>query len=152
MKKFRIYVDTSVFGGCFDDEFKKESMRFFKYVDENIIKILLSPILLAELEPAPENVRNVLLGIPKSNTEILELTDEVFDLRESYISNKILSKRWTEDATHVALATIYRADAIVSWNFSHIVRLDKIKMFNQVNLLKGYGMLTIISPKEIYYE
>jgi hypothetical protein len=50
------------------------------------------------------------------------------------------------------LATVYRADAIVSWNFRHIVRLDKIKMFNQINLLNGYGILTIISPKEVYYE
>jgi hypothetical protein len=97
-------------------------------------------------------VKKILLNIPKSNTEFLELTDEVYDLRNAYISNRILTKKWIEDATHVVLATIYRADAIVSWNFSHIVRLDKIKMFNQINLLKGYGMLTIISPKEIYYE
>lgn len=92
------------------------------------------------------------MGIPKNNIEILELTDEALDLRNQYIKNKVLSEKWLDDATHVALATINRADAIVSWNFRHIVRLDKIKMFNQINLLNGYGMLTIITPKEISYE
>ncbi|MER3525218.1 MAG: hypothetical protein C4326_14525 [Ignavibacteria bacterium] len=54
--------------------------------------------------------------------------------------------------THVAAATISRADAIVSWNFSHIVRLDKMKAYNQINLINVYGMLTIISPKEVPYD
>ena len=49
----------------------------------------------------------------------------------------------------VAAATVARADAIVSWNFRHIVRLDKIKGFNQVNFEIGYAHLTIISPKEV---
>ena len=49
----------------------------------------------------------------------------------------------------MAAATIARADAIVSWNFRHIVRLDKMKLYNQVNLLNGYGILTIISPREL---
>jgi len=51
--------------------------------------------------------------------------------------------------THVALATVSRADAIVSWNFKHIVRLEKMKAYNQINLLNGYGILTILSPMEV---
>lgn len=65
---------------------------------------------------------------------------------------KILGPEWIDDATHVAAATVARADAIVSWNFKHIVRLDKMKAYNQVNLLNGYGILTIISPKEVLID
>jgi hypothetical protein len=50
------------------------------------------------------------------------------------------------------VATVTRADAIVSWNFKHIVRLDKMKAYNQVNLMNGYGILTIISPKEVLID
>lgn len=152
MIMLRIYVDTSVFGGCYDSEFQKESIRFFEYVNNKLIRILISPILLEELEEAPHNVKQVLKEIKKESIEYLELTDDIISLRNSYIRNKILSEKWLDDATHVALATINRADAIVSWNFRHIVRLDKIKLFNQINLLNGYGILTIISPKEVYYE
>jgi hypothetical protein len=53
---------------------------------------------------------------------------------------------------HVAAATAARADAIVSWNFRHIMRLDKMRAYNQINLSNGYGILTIISPKEVNYD
>jgi hypothetical protein len=56
------------------------------------------------------------------------------------------------DAMHVAFATIARVDAIVSWNFKHIVRFDKIKAFNQINFQNGYGYLQILSPKEILFD
>jgi len=72
-----------------------------------------------------------------------------FTLRDAYLDAGIVSKRWTDDATHVAAATVARADALVSWNFKHIVRLDKMKLYNQINLLNRYGLLTIISPKEL---
>lgn len=52
----------------------------------------------------------------------------------------------------MAAATVARADAIVSWNFKHIVRLDKMKAYNQINLLNGYGILTIVSPKEVILD
>ncbi|MCC5851155.1 MAG: hypothetical protein JJU29_23945 [Verrucomicrobia bacterium] len=57
-----------------------------------------------------------------------------------------------EDCIHVAAATVAHADAIVSWNFKHIVRLDRIKAFNSVNLMQGYGMITILSPMDVYIE
>jgi predicted nucleic acid-binding protein len=150
--KPRIYIDTSVIGGCFDEEFEIESLRFFDMVERGLIKILISPILMDELMEAPSKVQEKLGNIHLDRIELLELTDEAIELRDLYIKNGILSKKWIDDATHVALATINRADAIVSWNFRHIVRLDKIKMFNQINLLFGYGILTIISPKEVYYD
>ena len=52
----------------------------------------------------------------------------------------------------VAAAMIARADAIVSWNFSQIVRLDKMRAYNMINLMHGYGILTIISQKEVRYD
>ena len=64
----------------------------------------------------------------------------------------VVTSKSINDATHVAAATVARADAIVSWNFKHIVRLDKMKAYNQINLLNGYGILTIISPKEVSFD
>ena len=47
------------------------------------------------------------------------------------------------------LATIADVDVLVSWNFKHIVRLDKIRIFNAVNLELGYKQLQIFSPREV---
>ncbi len=114
--------------------------------------MLLSQVVVKELENAPEQVRNLLPTLPSSNIESLEITPEIIELRNAYMAASILGARWIDDATHVAAATVARADAIVSWNFKHIVRLDKMKAYNRVNLLQGYGILTIVSPREIFFD
>ena len=148
MKKNRIYVDTSVFGGCFDAEFSDDSAAFFEMVRLGVYSILICDVVLEELEDAPERVRDLVMSLPEQAVEYITVSEEIIQLRNAYLDAGILGPKWTDDMTHVAAATVARADAIVSWNFKHIVRLDKMKAYNQANLLNGYGMLTIISPKE----
>ena len=50
---------------------------------------------------------------------------------------------------HIALATINKVDVLASWNFKHIVNLERIKGYNSVNLRNGYQMLEIRSPKDL---
>jgi len=148
MKKFRLYLDTSVFGGCFDVEFATVSNKLFELVSADRIIVVVSDVILKELERAPQEVKN-LLKLFSDNFELITTDLQSLMLRDKYIQKGILSQKWSDDALHVALATSSRADAIVSWNFKHIVRFDKMKAFNQVNFEEGYGVLTIISPKEV---
>jgi predicted nucleic acid-binding protein len=149
MKRLRIYADTSVIGGCLDEEFAEDSLRLIESVRQSRLVLLLSDIVIRELEDAPEEVCAILPSLPMDMIERVELTEEIFELRDAYMAAGIVGARWANDAAHVAIATVARADAIVSWNFKHIVRLDKMKAYNQINLLKGYGILTIVSPKEV---
>lgn len=149
MKRMRIYADTSVIGGCFDPEFAVESLRLVDAVRRGRLVLLLSDVVLAELADAPARVQAVLQSLPATAVEKVEITEEVLQLRDAYLAAKVVGPRWADDAAHVAAATVTRADAIVSWNFQHIVRLDKMKAYNQVNLKQGYGMLTIVTPKEV---
>lgn len=57
-----------------------------------------------------------------------------------------------DDATHVAAASVIGADAIVSWNFKHIVRVARIRQYNAVNIARGYKPLTIVTPIEMIHE
>ena len=145
----RIYLDTSVFGGCFDAEFAKESLALFELIRSGSHCAVMSEIVFEELESAPERVREIVLSLPESGFEFIAITEEIIQLRNKYEAARILGPKWVDDLTHVAAATIARVDAIVSWNFRHIVRLDKMKAYNQVNVQNGYGILTIISPKEV---
>lgn len=148
MKVPRIYLDTSVFGGCFDVEFADDSKALFELVLNRSYIVVVSDIILEELEDAPVHVRDLLISLPENTREFIVLSEEMVQLRNEYLEAGILGPRWIDDLTHVAAATVSRVDAIVSWNFRHIVRLDKMKLYNRVNLLNGYGILTIISPKE----
>ena len=81
------------------------------------------------------------------------LNEEAIKLADSYISANVVGKTSLEDCRHIALATIIRVDILSSWNFKHIVNLDRIKGYNSVNLRLGYPILEIRSPKDlIKYE
>ncbi|CCI02477.1 PIN domain-containing protein [Microcystis aeruginosa] len=149
MKKLRVYLDTSVIAGCLDDEFSLKSNQLMEAIKQEKFILLMSDIIVSELINAPQGVKDILLSIPQRVIEVVKITPEVFQLRDAYINEGVVTSKSINDATHVAAATIARADAIISWNFKHIVRLDKMKGYNQINLLNGYGILTIISPLEV---
>lgn len=90
--------------------------------------------------------------MPPRCSENVEVTADVLMLADAYIRAGVVGARCADDAAHVAAATVARADAIVSWNFKRIVRLDRIKAYNQVNLAHGYGILTFVSPREVSYD
>lgn len=114
--------------------------------------MLLSDLVLAELANAPQEVQDVLLTIPTQQIEYVPLTVEILMLRDAYIAAGVVREKSLNDAGHVAAATVSRVSAIVSWNFTHIVRLGKIRGYNQVNLANGYGILTIMSPQGVRYD
>jgi hypothetical protein len=146
-RKMRVYVDTSVFGGCEDVEFAEDSKSFFEAVRRGDVTVALSTAVLDELEPAPPEVKAVLLNLPASSVEILQASPAVIELRSAYLEAGILTPKSKYDAEHVAAATVGRVDAIVSWNFKHILRVDRIRGFNRVNLEMGYGTVVIVPPK-----
>lgn len=145
----RIYIDTSVIGGNFDEEFKKDTKLFFERLERREIIFVISDLLELELLNAPLNVKEVLNNYPGSFFEKVLLTEEAIRLADLYISEKVVGKSSIEDCRHIAIATVNKVDVLVSWNFRHIVNLDKIKGYNSVNLKNGYSIIEIRCPKEL---
>ena len=149
MKKQRIYVDTSVLGGCFDAEFERWSNKLLDAFRRGEYIAVLSSVTAAEVEQAPSQVKQVHAELIEVGAELLAVSAEVMDLLGKYLDKKILGPKFQNDMLHIAIATISDADVLVSWNFRHIVRLDKIRLFNSVNIECGYKPLTIYSPREV---
>ena len=149
MRKQRIYIDTSVVGGCCDAVFSVESLQLFDMARRGIVTLVFSDIVLDEINDAPRDVQAVLESLPVDAYEVVESSFESEALRDSYLEANILGGASINDAHHVAITSVERVDMIVSWNFKHIVHLDKIRGFNAVNLQQGYSLLEIRSPKEI---
>ncbi|MBU1695120.1 MAG: PIN domain-containing protein [Verrucomicrobia bacterium] len=145
----RIYLDSSVFGGCFDEEFAKESLRLVAEIKAGKFRLVMSETVLAELESAPAHVQNALADIPKEFIETVASNPEVEALQQAYLEAKIVGPASAADAEHIAIATVARADMIVSWNFKHIVHYEKIAGYLSVNLRLGYGSIGIYSPQEV---
>jgi predicted nucleic acid-binding protein len=150
--KLRIYTDTSVIGGCCDKKFASHSRSLIDLAHSGRIILLISQVVLDELADAPAKVQDILKSIPLAFIEYIELTPQVITLRDAYLHAGIVVPKWMDDATHVAAASVVGADAIVSWNFKHIVRVDRIGRYNRVNVARGYRPLTIVTPLEVIRE
>jgi predicted nucleic acid-binding protein len=148
MKEMRVYIDTSIIGGKFDSEFKKASESFFEQVSENKFHLIISSLVQEEIIAAPEHVK-IFLDKLKPDATIIEVSEAALKLREAYLKANILSKKSSNDALHVALATVNNCPIIVSWNFKHIVHYEKIALYNTVNILEGYQQIAIYSPLEV---
>ncbi|MFA6924992.1 MAG: type II toxin-antitoxin system VapC family toxin [Bacteroidales bacterium] len=147
--KQRIYIDTSVIGGYFDEEFSSESKWIFDQVKKRKIKIVYSQVTEEELRKAPEKVKELIKALHKDDVEFVKITDEAVELAEKYLADNVVGETSFADCLHIALATIHKVDILVSWNFKHIVNVSRIRGYNSVNLKKGYQTLEIRSPKEI---
>lgn len=143
-----IYKDTSVFGGYFDTEFSEDTIPFFeKLVSENV-EIIVSQTLELELYRAPTFIIDFYESL--ENVKNVELTEEVENLALKYIEEKVVGKTSLADCQHIALATINNVDVLASWNFKHIVNLERIRGYNSINIREGYKMIEIRTPKEIF--
>jgi predicted nucleic acid-binding protein len=145
----KIYIDTSVIGGCFDVEFEDWSMKLFEKFQSGEMLALVSDLTEQELTFAPEKVQEKLEEVPDSSRLGVSITDEIIRLAESYIREGALSPKSFNDALHIAAATIHNANVLASWNFKHIVNLQRIRLYNSVNLKKGYRLIEIRTPREI---
>jgi predicted nucleic acid-binding protein len=144
----RVYADTSVFGGVFDDEFSRASKVFFDEVNKGRFVLVTSELVREEISAAPKKVQDFFDTI-LSSCVIADIDADVLKLQEAYLNQQILSEKYSTDALHVALATAANADMIISWNFKHIVHFQKIPLYNAVNRLKGYNPIDIYSPLEV---
>ena len=145
----RIYTDTSVIGGCEDEEFRVHSRRLMDAFVRGDLRLVLSELTLRELAPAPVAVREALATVPERYIEVIHLTSAANELARRYVAEGILKANMLADAQHIAMATVANVDALVSWNFRHVVNLPRIHGYHAVNAKLGYPTIEIRSPREV---
>jgi hypothetical protein len=80
------------------------------------------------------------------------LTQEAIELADCYIAEKVVGKTCVDDCRHIAIATLNKVDVLASWNFKHIVNLDRIRGYNGVNMKNGHAVIEIRNPRELIDE
>jgi len=146
VKPRKLYLDTSVIGGYFDDEFKEATRRLWEVVEAGRYELVTSEITEGELEKAPEAVRSL---FDSTFNKLLPLSEEAIELAHEYVKHEVVTPKYVDDARHVAVATLEGISPLVSWNFKHLVNIHREEGFNAVNLLNGHPQLRIINPKEL---
>ena len=139
-------------GGCHDDEFREPSMQLFEMFRQGEATMLLSGITLDELADAPPPVRKANSSVPAEHTELLVVSREARELADAYIAGEAMGGANRTDALHIALATLAKADLLVSWNFRHMVNWQRIRACNEVNRQNGHPAIDIRTPEEIVHD
>jgi len=143
-----IYLDTSVYGGYFDKEFEEFTIPLFERINNLDFVLCYSDLVQEELNNSPSKVKELVQSINSKITLNISTTDEALNLAKSYIDEKVVGKTSFADCLHIAMATIHKVDYLISWNFKHIVNVDRIRGYNSINLKYGYSILEIRSPRE----
>lgn len=150
MKIPTLYLDTSVIGGCFDDEFKAATRELFRQADLGLYQLFVSVVTEGEIQGAPSEIQKFFAETFTDAKQILPLTPEAETLVQAYQVAGVVSPNYADDARHVAIA-IEQVGLIVSWNFKHLANYQRETAFNGVNLLQGYRPARILTPLELIY-
>jgi hypothetical protein len=145
----RIYLDTSVVGGTCDEEYAKDSLALISAVETGTVSVIISDILIGEIALAPDEVQDQFARLLRCPCERVSEVVEALSLRDAYMRSGILPPASSDDALHVAHATIARADVVATWNMRHLVNPTRVRAFNGVNISQGYGLVVITTPREI---
>ncbi len=145
----KLYLDTSIFGGYFEAEFQLWTQKLVEEILEGTYTAVVTDLTLFELEGAPPHVKDLADKVIATNAEFVIVNSACIQLADNYLKEKIVTSKYRSDALHIATATINKIDVVTSWNFKHIVNVNKIRLYNSVNLKYGHSMIDIRSPREI---
>lgn len=153
MRKIKYYLDTTIFNFAFikgDSEKKAITLKLFSNLPLIAEGVYISDEVVREISRASEPKKSQLEGLlRKVNPLLLEIDLETEELAERYIKEGVIPEKYRSDALHIAVSVINRIEAIVSWNFEHIVKLKTRVIVNGVNRLFGYHEIEICSPEEV---
>jgi predicted nucleic acid-binding protein len=150
MKVSALYLDTSVIGGYFDAEWMADTRELWAQARTGKWRLMTSIVAEREVQSAPEEVRRHFASSFDA-TSILDTSEEIEALAEAYLAAEVVTRKFEDDALHVAMASVHGIRLVVSWNFKHLVNVRREDGFNAVNLLEGWPAIRIVSPKEIIY-
>lgn len=154
MKKFQIYVETSVWNLYFDRRaaaFQEATQKFMDGIRRSNYELFISSVVIAEIAQAPQERKNSILQlIEEVSPVVLELTVEADTLSQAYVESGALPQGSLRDANHIAIATVCQLDAIVSWNMKHIANVARKERVRALNISQGYlKELEMITPLEV---
>lgn len=150
MRRLRFYLDTSVLGAIFDIEDPERveaTRRLIEKIRKKEYRGYLSNLSINEALKSPEDIKDELVDIIKeTGFAFLEETSESAELAEAYLKEGIFPLKYRDDARHVAVAVVSDMDAIISWNYRHMVNFESKLKINSVNLKNGYKTIDIVTP------
>ena len=154
--RLKLYLDTSVLGAVCDpgpEDRLAATRRILDGLTAGSWDGYISALVLEEVSRAHDSVRRkIAMALDKSPVTVLDESEESVALAQAYIAAGAIPSDSEDDARHIAIATLNDINVIVSWNFRHMVNIERKRRINSVNLREGCPLIDIVSPWEISHE
>ena len=113
--------------------------------------LYISQVVLDEVARGDREVATQRLEILR-NFPLLDIDQSVQNLASQFLSKSNLPAKAADDALHIAAATVYGLDYLLTWNCKHIANAQIQKKLLQISLDAGYELPTICTPYELMGE
>jgi predicted nucleic acid-binding protein len=148
---FQLYLDTSIISAYFDFHKPIRQLVTQKWFEVNAkdYQLFASTVVLEEIHKNTDQTLlvNMLQLLDAYAISILEVSEEIIHLAEAYRGHVLPQE--INDTLHIALASYYSLDAIISWNFRHIVNLKTMKAIHDINLQQHYADIQILTIEQV---
>lgn len=149
LTRLRVYPDATVVRGCVEGDSQEASRHLIDAFVHGNLTLLLSHAVVSALEDERHKVKAVLSRVPDAHTEFLADTPAATELVEAYVRVGAVAESARPHALHFALATLAKADVLVSWDFKNIVNIHRIRDCNYVNVARGQRRLLVHTPSAL---
>ncbi|NES80439.1 MAG: type II toxin-antitoxin system VapC family toxin [Moorea sp. SIO2B7] len=78
----------------------------------------------------------------------LDLTEEAIELAQEFLKQSNLPPKASNDALHMALATVYGLDYLLTWNCKHMANAQIQRKLLQISFELGYKLPFVCTPYE----
>ncbi len=161
MKKYKIYLDTSVINFLFADDAPEKmeiTIDFFdNFIKTGIYDTYVSDFVIAEILDTRDSSKKekLLQVIEKYRISFIEVSEQekFTNLANEYIQKGIIPEKKIADAFHIAICVLEQLDFLVSWNYKHMANVKKESEVKNISIQNNLDdKLRIITPTELIYD
>lgn len=150
MHKFKLYLDTSVISYLDQQDTPEkmaETLEFWQKLKAGEFEVVISNIVLNEIGRCDLQKKKILTDfLAEIKYSVVEVNSQITRIANRFITLSILKQSSFDDCRHLAAAIAEDCDAIVSWNFKHIVNPKTVMGVKAVSALEGYKDMLIYPP------
>jgi len=150
----RVYIETTIPSFYYNLRPEQEMLTVMNWTREWWDRqrlnydLVSSPAVIEELRGGDHPQKREKIAL-LANVPLLEVTAAVLEILEVYIAHRLMPQDRRGDALHLALASQYRCDILLTWNCLHLANANKVRHIQRVNSLLGLPVPVLCTPLQL---
>jgi predicted nucleic acid-binding protein len=144
-----VYIETTIPSYYCDGrvEFAGEIARTREWWDKERedYECFISVVVIDELSAGEYPGREACLGLVEG-LSVLDVNQEILDIAAAYQAQKLMPHDPAADAIHLALASYYRMEYLLTWNCRHLANARKVRHLESLNARMGLSVPVLATP------